>query len=386
MIDLKNEYKNTRTGLIPKDWELTKLGKIVKFYDNKRKPIKESERKHGIYPYYGASGIIDYVDDYIFDGEYLLLAEDGANILTRNTPIAFKVSGKFWVNNHAHIFKTLNETDLEYVKYFLLFISYEKYNTSSAQPKLNRKATESIDIIMPNDVVEREKIGGILNTWDKAIELKQQLIDLKKEQKKGLMQKLLTGEVRLPGFSSKWEEKNLKDISNITMGQSPKSKSYNSASEGLPLIQGNADIKNRKTNPSNWTTQVTKECNVGDIILTVRAPVGTVAKSIHNACIGRGVCAIKAKNCQMFLYQVLLLLEKKWVNLSQGSTFESINSTEIRNFKISIPTPKEQAAIARVLSRADNYIELLENEVEILKEQKQGLMQQLLTGQTRVKV
>ncbi len=91
------------------EWEESKLGDIANFFNSKRVPLTESDRKSGIYPYYGASGIIDYVKDYIFDGEYILLGEDGANIIMRNSRLVFLANGKFWVNNHAHIFKLKNQ-------------------------------------------------------------------------------------------------------------------------------------------------------------------------------------------------------------------------------------------------------------------------------------
>lgn len=100
-------YKDSPLGLIPNDWEVKELGKVVDFIDGKRKPIKDSDRSkiHRIYPYYGASGIIDYINDFIFDEELILLGEDGANIINRSSPLAFRVSGKIWVNNHAHVLK-----------------------------------------------------------------------------------------------------------------------------------------------------------------------------------------------------------------------------------------------------------------------------------------
>ena len=103
-----------------------------------------------------------------------------------------------------------------------------------------------------------------------------------------------------------WSLVELNEICNINMGQSPKSESYNENNIGLPLIQGNADIKNRKTLPRTYTSDITKKCKIGDIIMTVRAPVGAIAKSYHNACIGRGVCSITPKENNDFLYHFLV--------------------------------------------------------------------------------
>jgi len=203
-----------------------------------------------------------------------------------------------------------------------------------------------------------------------------------------LMQKLLTGKKRLPGFEGVFKILPLREAAHITMGTSPKSSAYNSSGLGLPLLQGNADIENRRSKPRVFTSEITKRCQDGNILLSVRAPVGSVAISNHEACIGRGICAIEAKagNHQTFLYQWMLWYEPQWASLSQGSTFESVNSADIKNLQIKLPTADEQAATAQVLSAGDQEIALLHERLSCLKKEKKALMQQLLTGKRRVKV
>jgi len=183
-----------------------------------------------------------------------------------------------------------------------------------------------------------------------------------------------------------WEEMRLEQVSKIIMGVSPNSENYNFEGQGKFLIQGNADIRNRKSAPRQYTSEITKECQVGDILMSVRAPVGEIAKSIHNACIGRGVCAIRnnKKADGEFLFYYLLNTEVLWSRFKQGSTFESVNSTDIRNFTIQIPPIQEQTAIADCLSTWDKGIEKLSALIASKKEQKKGLMQQLLTGKKRL--
>ncbi|MBN1839694.1 MAG: restriction endonuclease subunit S, partial [Campylobacterales bacterium] len=133
-------------------WEKKKLNQISINHDGKRIPIKEDKRVKNIngYPYYGASGIVDYVDDYIFDGEYLLISEDGANLVIRKTPIAFIANGKFWVNNHAHIVQAIHEiTSNKYLEYFFAYVDISLYITGAAQPKLSQKKLFEIPIIIP---------------------------------------------------------------------------------------------------------------------------------------------------------------------------------------------------------------------------------------------
>ena len=273
---------------------------------------------------------------------------------------------------------------LEYLNFRRFY--WKRYAASSRKdPNITKKDIEVFPISLP-PLKEQKKIAKILTAWSNAISKQEELIKVRQENKKALMQKLLSGEIRFDGFNGKWKKVKLFEIAKITMGQSPSSTSYNENKIGIPLIQGNADCKNRKTLPRIYTTEKVKECFIGDIILTVRAPVGFVSKSFHNACIGRGVCAIKSKENQNFLYHFFINYENNWKIISQGSTFKSVNSNDIKNIRIKLPPLKEQQQIAEVLTLAEQKIELLKSELIELKEQKKALMQKLLTGKIRVKV
>ena len=126
------------------------LGQVVTFLNAKRKPLnsKERETRKGAYPYYGASDIVDYIDDYIFDGRYLLISEDGENLKTRKTPIAFFAEGKFWVNNHAHIIAGNDDETLDYLKYYFSQLNISGYLTGAVQPKLSKGVLEKIEIFL----------------------------------------------------------------------------------------------------------------------------------------------------------------------------------------------------------------------------------------------
>lgn len=191
--------------------------------------------------------------------------------------------------------------------------------------------------------------------------------------------------LRFKGFEDEWEDKRLGDIANVIMGQSPLSSHYNESKKGIPLVQGNADIKCRKTSPRIYTSQITKKCDIGDIIMSVRAPVGSVAKSIHECCIGRGVCSINSKENQEFLYQFLLKQEDKWIRISQGSTFESINRNDINNLIIKVPSLQEQEKIANFLTKVDSLIEEQDGKVNDLEQYKKGMMQKIFSQEIRFK-
>lgn len=192
--------------------------------------------------------------------------------------------------------------------------------------------------------------------------------------------------LRFPEFSGEWEEKKLGKICDVIMGQSPNSLAYNENLDGLPLIQGNADCKKRKIIPRLYTSEITKESLPKDIIMSVRAPAGTIAKSDIHSCIGRGVCAIRNKfENQEYVYQYLINYEDKWSKYSQGSTFDSINSTDVKGLDIFIPSLPEQEKIALFLSEVDIKIEKLEKKKELLSQYKKGMMQKLFSQKLRFK-
>ncbi|WP_426728090.1 restriction endonuclease subunit S [Enterobacter cloacae complex sp. 372C4] len=289
-----------------------------------------------------------------------------------------------------------NQIDPGYSVFLFQSKSYRsqvvKLGQGAIRANIGQKDLARVCILVP-PLAEQKKIAQILSTWDKAISVTEKLLTNSQQQKKALMQQLLTGNKRLLDenggrFIGEWCTCTLSEVAHIIMGSSPKSEAYNDNGLGLPLIQGNADIKCRVSCPRVYTSDITKECSPGDILLSVRAPVGTVALSQHKACIGRGISAIKSKRkmSQSFLYQWFLWFEPKWCYLSQGSTFESINSDDIKTLKLSVPNFEEQQKIATVLSAADDEIATLEKKLACLKDEKKALMQQLLTGKRRVKI
>ena len=179
-----------RFGEFSEEWEEKKLGSIAENLSNKRIPITSSKREKGNIPYYGATGIIDYVKDFIFEEDLLLISEDGANLMDRNYPIAFSISGKTWVNNHAHVLKFENRFTEALVKRFINSRNIEDYLTGQAQPKLNRKNLDSFPIPLPKDPKEEREIASCFISLDELITSQSDKIESIKEHKKGLMQQM----------------------------------------------------------------------------------------------------------------------------------------------------------------------------------------------------
>ena len=183
-------------------------------------------------------------------------------------------------------------------------------------------------------------------------------------------------EIRFPGFTGAWEKRKLGEVAVIVMGQSPNSENYTDNPKDHILVQGNADMKNGCVMPRVWTTQVTKKGEKGDLILSVRAPVGDVGKTDYPVVLGRGVAAIRGNE---FLYQTLLRMKQTgyWDKLSTGSTFDSINSNDIKESLITIPGNDEQSRIGEFFYNLDHLITLHKRKLEHMQKQKTGLLQKM---------
>ena len=185
-----------------------------------------------------------------------------------------------------------------------------------------------------------------------------------------------TPAIRFKGFSDTWEQRKLGDVVQITMGQSPDGSTYSDEPNDYILVQGNADLQNGWVCPRIWTTQITKKADAGDLIMSVRAPAGAMGKTAYNAVIGRGVAAIKGNE---FIYQLLVKMDTDgfWKTLSCGSTFESLNSDNIKNAEVKIPTTAEQIKIGGFFQYLDHLITLHQRELEKLQNIKKSMLEKM---------
>ena len=173
------------------EWISCTLQDAVDFLDGQRKPLESADRarRQGAYPYYGASGIIDYIDDYIFDEPLLLLGEDGANIINRSTPLCFIATDKYWVNNHAHVMRPKNGHNIKFLCELLESLDYTRYNTGTAQPKLNQEKCRGIELVLP--IYEEQcRIADFLSSLDQKAEREQANLECLLLCKRGMMQQL----------------------------------------------------------------------------------------------------------------------------------------------------------------------------------------------------
>ena len=256
------------------------------------------------------------------------------------------------------------------------------FNESTGVPQLTAPQLKKYSLNCPS-INEQQYIASFLSSVDTKIEQLSEKKELLELYKKGMMQKLFSQEIRFKDERGNdfpdWGERRFDEIANIIMGTSPKSSAYNHSMNGLPLIQGNADVKNRKSAPRIYTSEITKECLPNDTLLSVRAPVGEVSRAIHHACIGRGISAVRVKaiSVQDYIFHYLVWYEPRWKGLSQGSTFESVNTKSIESLKILVPSKLEQQKIADFLSAIDKKIDLVAEQLEQARTFKKGLLQRM---------
>ncbi|EPC59771.1 type IC specificity subunit protein [Lacticaseibacillus paracasei subsp. paracasei Lpp14] len=253
--------------------------------------------------------------------------------------------------------------------------------TGTTIKNLGLKAIRNTNIYTPT-IDEQAKIGVLFQNLDMTITLHQRKLAKLKELKKGYLQKLFpqnsekVPEFRFKGYSDALEKRKLGEVATITMGQSPDSKNYTLNPQDHILVQGNADIKNGWVEPRVWTTQITKIAKKGSVLLSVRAPVGEVSKTAFDVVLGRGVASVGQTD---FLYQYLITLKINgfWLRYSTGSTFDSINSADIKDAIIFLPEKNEQSRIAKTLNCIDNLIAATQCKLDLLKKLKKGYLQKM---------
>ncbi|MDN6778392.1 MAG: restriction endonuclease subunit S, partial [Enterococcus sp.] len=364
------------------DWEERKLGEYVNFLNGRA--YKQSELlDKGKYKVvrvgnFNTNDRWYYSDLELDQNKY---AQKGDLLYLWATNFGPEIWSEEKVIYHYHIWKLEllnNNLDKQYLYTWLVTDKERiKQNTNgTTMVHVTKGNMEQRDFQFPG-LNEQQKIGSFFKQLDNTIALHQRKLDLLKEQKKGYLQKMFpkngakVPELRFEGFADDWEERKLGDEVLIVMGQSPNSENYTDNPNDHILVQGNADMKNGHVFPRVWTTQVTKQAEKNDLILSVRAPVGDIGKTDYDVVIGRGVAAIKGNE---FIFQNLGKMKSDgyWTRYSTGSTFESINSSDIKEAIISIPRIEEQQKIGSFFKQLDNTIALHQRKLDLLKEQKKG--------------
>lgn len=389
-------YKQTEVGVIPEDWGVTTLAQAGEFLNRQRKPVKDSDRAkmRGDIPYYGAAGIVDHVNDFLFDDDLVLIGEDGENILSRNLPVAFRISGKAWVNNHAHVLKARPHVDTCFLATSCAELDLAAHNSGTAQPKITKATCERLTIPLP-PLPEQRAIAEALGDADGLIAALEALIAKKRAIKQGAMQDLLTGHRRLPGFEGEWRREALGTIADISRGASPRPienpiwfddqssigwvRISDVSRSGMTLLETEQKLSRAGIERSRFVP-------AGGLIMSIAATVGRPIITSIDVCIHDGFVVFANLRYDLkYTYYLLRLIEKDWGSEGQTGSQMNLNTQIIFKKIVAVaPTLDEQRAIAVVLSDMDEEIAALEGKLAKARAVKQGMMQVLLTGEIRL--
>ena len=315
----------------------------------------------------------------IFDGSQVLYGKLRPYLHNWHNPDFEGVAvGDWWVLKPIHVDKSFLYRLIQTQK----FDDIANQSSGSKMPRADWNLVSNSEFSIPPLIDEQVRIGTYFNDLDNLITLHQRKLEKLKLVKKSMLEKMFpkngssVPEIRFKGFTDDWEQRKLGDVVQITMGQSPDGSTYSDEPSDYILVQGNADLQNGWVCPRIWTTQITKKADAGDLIMSVRAPAGAMGKTAYNAVIGRGVAAIKGNE---FIYQLLVKMDTDgfWKTLSCGSTFESLNSDNIKNAEVKIPTTAEQIKIGGFFQYLDNLITLHQRKVEKLKILKKSMLEKM---------
>lgn len=417
MMSVKIDKKDLKSNQFKKEWSTIKLKDICEKGKEKNKNTtidivfsnsalngiveqssffyKDIANRENLSTYF-----IVNKDDFVYNPRISSLAPCG--------PINRNKSGKKGVVSPLYTVFNLknNKCELDYLEHYFKSSCWYKYmysiaNYGARSDRMNVTDSDffNMELSLP-PIEEQQKIASILSTWDKAIELKEKLIEQKKEQKKGLMQKLLTGEVRLPGFDGEWKNGTIKDLGLLKGGSGFPERYQNEVSGEYPFfkVSDMNKLENDKymMSANNYISQIIRKeikatiipkesiifAKVGAALLLERKRILT-----NDSCIDNNMMALTTYDNIDNIFVYYLLLNTKLSKVSNVGALPSLNAKDIYSIKCKYPADNsEQKAIGKLLTLVDKEIELLEKELLEKKYQKRGLMQQLLTGKTRVKV
>jgi len=383
-----DEYKESELGLLPKDWRVVKLEEIADILDKKRVPLSEDVRakRQGIYPYCGANGIIDSIDDYIFDGEFVLLAEDGGYWGAYENS-AYIMNGKFWVNNHAHIIKAIEgKTTNKYLMYFLVYTNLSPLIGGDPRGKLTQNIMKSILVSLP-PLPEQKNIAYILSTIEQARDKTDTVINSLKELKKSLMKHLFTygavsledaekvklKETEIGMIPEGWKVKELKEIATLQRGKDLPKQEWKKGT--VPIVGSSGKMGYHEEAVCKGPGVITgRSGSIGKVTYVEEDywPHNTAlyVKDFHD-------------NDTKFVYYLIQTLD--FEKYATGVSVPTLNRNFIHMAKKAVPSLSEQQEIAFILSTIDSSINCEENRKRALDELFKSMLHNLMSAKIRVK-
>ncbi|WP_368399524.1 restriction endonuclease subunit S [Streptococcus anginosus] len=376
------EFKNAPA------WEQRKLGEVAERFDNLRIPVSAQERSSGTTPYYGANGIQDYIDGYTHDGEYILIAEDGANDL-KDYPIQY-VNGKVWVNNHAHVVQGISDfIDNKFLLFAMKQINVEPFLVGGGRAKLNADILMKLLLTFPS-LPEQKAIGDFFSTLDRSIALHQRELENLKNRKKSLLQKMFpkNGEsvpkIRFPEFKNApaWEQRKSDKIFQSVSDKNHPDLPVLSASQELGMVKRDdvgIDIKYDKSSLKNY-----KRVVPGQFVIHLRSFQGGFAHSIIEGITSPAYTILDFVKLDEHsdLFWKNILTSRDFIKRLEAVTYgirdgRSISFSDFSSLNFNFPTLPEQKAIGDFFSTLDRSIALHQRKLEHLKFRKKALLQKM---------
>ena len=365
------------------DWEERKLSDIADRFDNLRVPITASERKSGDTPYYGANGIQDYVEGFTHDGEFILVAEDGANDL-KNYPVQY-VNGKVWVNNHAHVLQGKNTiTDNKFLMNSIKNFNIEPFLVGGGRAKLNADVMMKLNILLPT-FDEQEKIGSFFKQLDDTIALHQRKLDLLKKQKKGFLQKMFpkngekVPELRFAEFADDWEERKLGEYVNFLNGRAYKQSELLDKGKYKVVRVGNFNTNDRWYY-SDLELDQDKYAHKGDLLYLWATNFGPEIWSEEKVIYHYHIWKLELLNNNLdkqYLYTWLVTDKERIKQNTNGTTMVHVTKGNMEQRDFQFPGLNEQQKIGSFFKQLDKTIALHQRKLDLLKEQKKGFLQKM---------
>ena len=402
---LKSENQTKNHPKVPKirfknfndTWEQREVRDIANRFDNLRIPVAANLRIAGSTPYYGANGIQDYVEGYTHDGEFVLVAEDGANDL-KNYPVRC-VNGKIWVNNHAHVLQGINDiADNQFLAYSINQADIESLLVGGSRAKLNAETLMDIELVLPC-LREQKSIGEFFSNLDRLITLHQRKHDQLVNIKKSMLEKMfpkngeLVPEVRFAGFTGPWERRKFNDLVLIERGGSPRpiDAFITDRPDGLNWIKiGDAPAHGKyitkteeKISPEGLSK--TRVVQPGDLILSNSMSFGRPYIMGITGCIHDGWLLIRnTKEVFDLIFLCHLLgsgqMLEQYGTLAAGSTVNNLNKELVGSVIVNYPTIEEQRKIGAYLEQIDTLITLHQRKLEKLKNIKKAMLERMFVS------
>ncbi|WP_338094131.1 restriction endonuclease subunit S [Methanorbis furvi] len=386
MKGIERRERMNLTGGKKEKWPMVRLGDVCDILDSQRVPVTESKRVKGPYPYYGANGIQDYINDYIFDGELVLLAEDGGYFGDKTRPIAYRVSGKCWVNNHAHVLRPKQDShlDIDYLNYSLMYYDVSKLINGTTRSKLNQAAVRRMTIPLP-PLPEQQRIAAVLDHISS-------LIALRKAQIEKLDMLVKARFVEMFGDPVKnemgWDLRTIGSFANVVTGATPNRNNSKYYENGVvPWIKTGEIEAGYIYNSEEYISEMAltdtncKLLPVNTIMVAMygqgktRGQVGIlkIEAATNQAC---GAILPNNKYCPEYLYYHLKLEYNQLRGLGRGCQQTNLNLSIVKNFPImDVPLDIQQRFIP-VIERIENEKCICIQALEKLEIMKKSLMQE----------